>query len=194
MLMKKIINWNYQRSAFAPDAHRQNVKRLIQAAINALDKDMDEHNVLQVDELDEPENFLAFCEANQEALESLGRFLKDFQGAHDKDRYLYQWPQIQDFAHAIFKFGVRFSGRVRLLDITSKSYALMALDDEEVCRYMLTRFEDYFEGEDDIIGIQEKLCRIWNKCSVCIGSAPWCLYELCKSYYFRLQFEEMSGE
>ncbi|MBO4285512.1 MAG: hypothetical protein J5895_04725 [Alphaproteobacteria bacterium] len=192
--MKQIINWNYQRSAFAPDAHKQNVKRLVQAAINALNKDMDEQNVLQLDELEEAEEFSAFCEANKEAIESFGRFLKDFQGAHDRDRYLYQWPQIQEFSCAVFKFNIRFEGRVRLLDITSKSYALMALDDEEVCRYILMHFEEYFEGEEDVFGFQEKLYRIWSERVVSLGSAPWCLYELCKSYYFYLNFDEIRYE
>lgn len=187
------INWNYQRSACAPEAHKKNVKILIQAAINALEKDMDEQDILEVGELRRADNFLAFCEANKTALESLGRFLKDFQGAHDKDRYLYQWPQIQEFTHAVFKFGVVFDGRVRLLDITGwKLCAFLALDDEEVCRYILAHFEDYC-GKD-VSAVKEKLYKIWSKSSVAIGSAPWCLYELLKAYHFRFQFQEMDCE
>ncbi|MBQ7659719.1 MAG: hypothetical protein IJS26_03105 [Alphaproteobacteria bacterium] len=188
--MEQIINWNYQRSAFAPEAHKKNVKILIQAAVDAFEKDIDEQDVLEVDELRRADNFLAFCEANKTALESLGRFFKDFQGAHDKDRYLYQWPQIQEFTFAVFKFGVAFDGRVRLLDITGwKLGAFLALDDEEVCRYILAHFGDYFQTKRDMHDVQRKLYDIWNKRYVKVGSVPWCLYELCRRYFERMSFE-----
>lgn len=179
-----------------PQTVQHSVCELFRDANKAILKDMKQEDVTAYHLIKNGENFKIFYAQNKKNFEALGCFLFDHQGLYDKDRQLYNWTNVYPVASAIFMFNLKMPYRSRLIDLTRRyDFAYFAMDDPEVCRFVVQNFSVYASIKDMFLDehgrAQTILERLYTRLHSLNYQRPfekaspqWCLMNLIYQYIY----------
>ena len=124
---------------------RCGINSLLRDAYVAIEEDVHSEKAGVYNNLKEAKNFLKFYKEHEEDFISLGYFLRDHAGAYDKMRAPYNWAHLHPVVYCLLNFGCKtMPYRFRLLELTGRyEWASLALDDEEICRFVTANFMVY---------------------------------------------------
>ena len=178
------------------DYIRQGITSLLRDAHSAIKQDLADEKAKHITALKEAKNFLAFYNQNEEDFIALSHFMRDHGGAYDKKKALYDWQNLYPVAYCIFAFHCDMPGRARLIELTAHyDWAVFALDDSEICRFVTANFCVYAHlpdkfadsnGEPQTIleRMNFRLSELCKQRPFEPGSYQWSLMSLLQQYLY----------
>ncbi len=164
----------------------------------AIDADLKEEKASSYEDLKIGANFRKFCQKYDKDVKGLFLFVYDHQGFYDRGRRFYNWRTLQPFADAVFRFQIAAPHKSRLLEVSGNfKLAIFALDDDDVCSYILSHFKVFADlpgtFEDKHGRKQTALEAIYNKLQEIKkgkpfdpGTPQWALEMVIKRFTYNL--------